>query len=386
MLTYSGMNEGDILISYKNKDGLWSRPVSMKWINSRFSEKSACFGRSANEIFFSSDRVGSKGQLDLFYIYKNDRGYWEKPINLGEGINTEGVEDAPFFDPGSQTIYFSSNGHVGLGGFDIWESKYDSATSAWTPPKNVGIPINSTADDLYFNKDSNYVYFTSDRGDGLGSSDIYIGRPLDKEYQPRSLIGLAVFDAADSSYIDADIVARDNITNSILNVTPVSIGQFRMEIDLLPGDSVTFSVESDGFMYLIADRAINDDSRNMEFYMQRIEKNETYTLSHIFFEFNSAELSSESYFEIDKLEYFLKRNPTLGIDIQGHTDDVGDDDYNLKLSQERAASVGSALQRRGIDPYRITTQGFGESQPLNAADNTANRRVEFLLFPLEGYN
>ena len=308
-------------------------------------------------------------------------------FHLGNVINTPGIEDAPFFDVSTSTIYFSSNGHVGAGGFDIWMSKYDSA-SGWQKPINVGFPVNSTADDLYFNKDKERIYFTSDRGDGLGSSDIHIGKPLDIQVvSERQSIMITVRDDKDSTIlIDVEISAIDSKTRKLLPVKPSGDDFFELELDVLPDDTVTFSLESDGYMYLISDRVINEELDELQFYMEKILPNETYVLGHIFFEFNSAELDPESFFEIDKLEYFLKKNPTLGIDIQGHTDEVGSDDYNLQLSRERAEAVGQALQRRGIDPYRVITNGFGETRPIDPSNSRLNRRVEFSLFTLEAFN
>ena len=384
MLSYSGLNQGDVLISRYDSARGWSRPVSMKWVNSRSAEKSACFGYSEDQIFFSSDRPGSVGQLDIFYIFKNERGYWERPINLGEVINTPGIEDAPFFDPATATLYFSSNGHVGIGGFDIWRSTYDSTDQTWTKPVNVGLPINSTADDLYFTKDDHSVYFTSDRGDGLGESDIYIGKRLRREVRDTpALLTFFIRDQNDSSLLDAELVVKETSSANLVTTEASGRGVFRINREMV-GDSVTLSVESDGYMYRIEDYELDANLTEITIFMQVIDPEETYTLKHIFFSFNSSELDPVSYFEIDKLEYFLTINPTLGILIQGHTDEVGDESYNQNLSEQRSASVAEALVLRGIEPGRIKTFGYGESQPLS--DNAdENRRVEFSVYTLEGY-
>lgn len=386
MLTYTGLNEGDILISRRNAKGQWSRPAAMKWINSRYAEKSACFGRSEKEIFFSSDRPGSRGGLDIYYVYQNDRGYWERPMNLGELINTEGIEDAPFFDPRAGTLYYSSDGLVGIGGFDIWQSSYDSLNNTWSSPENLGMPINSTADDLYFATDTKRVYFTSDRGDGLGDTDIYTGIKLNvPNTEPsKDLISIVVMDIRDSSRIDSEIAVMSKSTNTYLHAERKGVGLYQLAATK---DSLLLSFESDNFIYLIEEDQMVDKALK-EVYLTPISTNndEFFTLEHVFFDFNSAVLKPQSFFEIEKLEYFLKTNPTIGIHLVGHTDEVGEDSYNMKLSAARAMSVAEALVLRGIDSYRITTEGQGERNPISSDNPDRNRRVEFTVQVLDEFN
>ncbi|MEM6526614.1 MAG: hypothetical protein AAF693_22670, partial [Bacteroidota bacterium] len=177
LFIYQDDNNGDIFESFRKDDGTWTYPQSMSEnINSEgFKESSISISPDGSILFFASDRPGGQGGIDIYYSIKDENGEWTRSRNLGPIINTEFDDDGPFIDYDSKTLYFSSQGRKGMGGYDIFRSEYDSAEGKWTEPVNVGFPINTPDDDVYFvsTKDGKHGYYASVREDGQGFTDIY---------------------------------------------------------------------------------------------------------------------------------------------------------------------------------------------------------------------
>ncbi|MBQ6305211.1 MAG: PD40 domain-containing protein [Bacteroidales bacterium] len=298
----------DIYVS-ELKDNRWAMPRRLsEGINTRSWESQPCVSSDGKELYFVSRR---SGQADIYCSKRNTDGTWSEPQNIGGPINTKGTEMAPFLHPDGHTLYFSSDTHIGMGGFDLFMSRRDD-NGHWQEPVNLGFPINTSGDEINFfvAADGKTAFISSQRDGGKGGYDIYTFE-LPEEIRSDSANYLATVDV----------------------------------VELVPGDAVI--------------------------------------LQNIQFEFNSAALTADSESGIQALTAFLKRNPELKVELAGHTDNVGSDSYNLKLSSERAEIVKQALVDNGIDATRLTAKGYGATQPLVSNDSeehrAMNRRTEMVV-------
>ena len=287
----------------------WSmpRPLSQS-INTKSWESQPCVSSDGKELYFVSRRGGN---ADIYRCLRNANGTWGEPQNLGEPINTKGTEMAPFLHPDGRSLYFSSDKHVGMGGFDLFMSRRGE-DGKWQQPVNLGFPINTQGDEINFfvAADGKTAFISSQREGGQGGYDIYTFE-LPEEVRSDSANYLSTVDV----------------------------------VELEPGDAVV--------------------------------------LQNIQFEFNSAALTEDSQSGIEMLAAFLKRNLELKVELAGHTDDVGNAHYNLKLSSERAEVVRNALVEKGVDASRLTAKGYGAIKPLVPNDNdehrAMNRRTEMVI-------
>lgn len=294
----------------KFADGKWSAPNNINSINTPEWESQPCLSVDGKELYFVR---GNKklSTTDLFVSYKDDNGNWSKAERLNSKINTEGNERSPFIHYDGKTLYFSSDSHPGMGGYDLFMSRRD-ANGEWSKPVNLGYPLNSLNDEmnLVVSNDAVKAFISSHRLDGSGGFDIYEFE-LDDKFRPE-------------------------------------------EIEI---------------------KTISEE----DYYVAAMKKGADVTLRNIYFEFDSAELTAESFDGINEVCGFLLEYPDLKIEIVGHTDDMGDENYNQRLSERRAESVAKALIDRGVSAERIKTKGCGSTQPLlpNNFDELRdfNRRV-----------
>ena len=298
----------DIYVS-EWKDGRWAMPKPLsEGINTKSWESQPCVSSDGKELYFVSRR---SGQADIYCCKRNADGTWGEPQNLGEPINTKGTEMAPFLHPDGHTLYFSSDTHIGMGGFDLFMSRR-GADGQWQEPVNLGFPINTSGDEINFfvAADGKTAFLSSQREGGHGGYDIYTFE-LPEEIRSDSANYLASVDV----------------------------------VELAPGDAVI--------------------------------------LQNIQFEYNSSALTKDSESGIQMLLEFLQRNLHLKVELAGHTDNVGSDSYNLKLSSERAEVVRQALIDKGIDATRLTAKGYGATRPLTPNDTedhrAMNRRTEMVV-------
>lgn len=339
-------------------------------------------------LFFVSDRDGGLGGYDIYKTTKDQNGDWGMPENLGATINTAGNEKSPFIHTDSQTLYFSSDGHMGLGGYDIFLSKLNE-NGEWGEPKNIGYPINSFDDDVGFfvSTDGHYGYFASNKFDGFGGWDLYTF-DLYEEARPEKvmLVKGKITDDENINFREAKVEIRNVESKKITelevdSVTGEYFGALVMRSDYLMTVKKKGYVQETKYIFKISQRS----SKPLEIFteMKPIQVGMSYRLNDIYFDFNSVELLPESMIVIDEFYGFLVENPTLTISIQGHTDNVGSEDDNLKLSDDRAKAVYNHLVQRGISPDRLAYKGFGESKPIESNDTedgrARNRRTEFVI-------
>jgi outer membrane protein OmpA-like peptidoglycan-associated protein len=400
---YKDDGAGDIFVSARKPDGKWGPPESLVEINSSdYMESSMSISADNKVLYFASDRPGGLGGLDIYSSTRDARGHWQRPRNLGPSINTNLDEEGPFIDFSGKTLYFSSRGRKGMGNHDIYKSTLiDADKSQWSEPENLGYPINTPDDDVFFvsTKDGTRGYYASVREDGLGYSDIYriemIPVPQVKTETPAAAakviqplkFNVRVFDAVSKAPVAAKVILKgkaDNVAIAFANTRP---GAFDFSITEENAKEYMLSVEREGYAFqnmTISLPGASDQpnmiNRNVE--LRKLQVGVSSILRNIYFDFNRASFKPESYSELSKLENMLRQNPSVRVEIAGHTDNYGNWDYNKRLSLQRATAVRNFLTGRGIDPRRIQAAGYGASRPLASNDDEEsgreiNRRVEF---------
>jgi outer membrane protein OmpA-like peptidoglycan-associated protein len=382
-----GFGNCDIYVSFK-KDEKWSEPINLgEIINSSSSEKQPSISPDGRTLYFISNRAGGKGGFDIYSSQLDDYGHWEAPVNLGDSINTTYNEQSPFIHADNQTLYFSSDGMVGMGGYDLYIS-HRTDNGGWTKGVNLGYPINTQKDEigLIVNAKGNKAYFSSSRKEGRGldiySFDLYPeARPI-----PVSYMKGTVYDAETNYKLSARFELLDLLSGKLINqaISGSITGSFFVTIP--SNKDYALNVSKDGYLFYSDHFSMTDKHDALhpflkDIYLKKIKIGETVVLKNIFFETNSYELRKESIIEIDKLRDFLQKNKTIRIELSGHTDNVGTDQYNQKLSENRANSVKEFLLKQGISQDRITYKGYGKSLPVASNDNeegrAQNRRTEF---------
>jgi outer membrane protein OmpA-like peptidoglycan-associated protein len=473
--------------------GYWEKPEMIASVSSRFHDIQP-FVYNEQAMFFTSNRLGNNRNYDIF-VSEKIGGMWQTPVSIGEVINTGYDEQTPFLSPDGQTLYFSSNGHPGYGGFDIFKAeRKDDTWTNWTKPENLGPIINSNRDDRYFfiSPDDRYAYMSSSRFDGIGQEDIYYIDLLKLREMEQMIADMMLKDIVEEYDIEVNGIVVDEVNNpvsteikwtyihedTINNIEIISAedGTFnlsvpyierlkyhveapgyavREEILVVPSHTAAFNVtirlvslenemkisgivtdtEEQGlramltWSYTLLDEVIDyhvisnhdghysislplmsqinyrveknnylpisgtmvvpedESSLTRDFTMLRLAADEIFTIDNILFEFAKADLLPESYRVIDPIATMMKNNPSLRIELAGHTDIVGSREVNMRLSRDRAQSVADYLIGQDIDRYRIEIEGYGFDRPI--ADNDTpegralNRRVEMTILGIE---
>jgi outer membrane protein OmpA-like peptidoglycan-associated protein/tetratricopeptide (TPR) repeat protein len=417
---YKSQNGGDIFLSTKNADGTWSEPVPLNDnINSTFSENSVSISPDGNTLYFSSDRpiTADKTDLDIYYSKKDRNGNWGAAKNLGPMINTQYDEDGPFIDYDGKTLYFSSKGHKGMGGFDIYKSTYNEENDSWSEPVNLGYPMNSPDNDVYFvsTRDGERGYYASAKSDGLGFLDIYHIRLADLEAPPKKveakkveqeepekpvivtpppvvekpkpvILVLKTIDKETEEALEADITMT-SATGGAVTMRRVGNGTYQSQFANETATNYNITLQKSGYMYKnlsvsIPPMSLEENRISRQIALDRIQVGYSQVIRNIYFDFGTARLKDESNPELDKLLKVLEENPRYIIEISGHTDNVGGKDFNKWLSERRAQAVVNYMIRKGQSEGRFLVEGYGEERPLASNDDEdlgreLNRRVEF---------
>jgi outer membrane protein OmpA-like peptidoglycan-associated protein/tetratricopeptide (TPR) repeat protein len=372
----------DIYVS-KNEDESWSEISKI--------------GANVNALYFASDRPGGYGGIDLYVTRKDPKtGVWGVPQNMGPKINTQGHEKTPFIHSDSETLYFSSDGHFGFGGMDIFYVRKDEKGN-WVEPENIGYPINTEADDVGFfvSTDSKTGYFFSYdegkmRGKGVGRYDLY-SFELYKEARPQetTFMNIEMKDKSGNKIEGATVEVTNTVTKEkTLAVVDSMKGTAMVAINLKKKDDVLITVKKDDYAFSSKVMSIKEASFANQPKPVKIEVNEakegsSFVINNLYYNTNSADLKKESFIVLEAFADYLKENPNIVLEIQGHTDNVGAVKANEALSANRAYTVKAYLEEKGVEGKRITAKGFGPNKPI--ADNTSedgkakNRRTEFLI-------
>lgn len=370
-------------------------------INTRYWESQPSLTPNGDALYFASDRPGGVGKRDLYVCYRIN-GKWTVPRNLGRTINTPENDVTPFIHADGQTLYFTSEGHPGIGEKDLYYSRWDAKKIGWGEPKNMGIPINTEKDEgtLVISLDGKTAYFASDRDDfenAQGGVDLYQFE-LYEEAQPKKVTYVkALVTDADTGETLATEVEITDLTRDLPYLTAQTDEDGLFLIVMGIGKNYGLSVNKDGYLFYSDNFALEDITDPESPFLLEIaltpvpqsttslpKVNQPVILKNVFFESGSADLLPTSLTELKRLKKLLEDNSQLNIQINGHTDDVGSESDNLALSTARAKSVYDWLIEQEILYSRLKYQGFGESQPIISNENInnrrTNRRTEFVIW------
>ncbi|TAL70069.1 MAG: OmpA family protein [Bacteroidetes bacterium] len=386
-----GQMKSGISISYFKGDK-WTFPDSLRIKNYYTKGKSVsyCLSSSGKVLLLSLERDDSFGGLDIYYSFLQPDGSWSEPMNIGNAINTAANEDTPFLAADEKTLYFSSAGYPGYGSNDMFLSRrLDSTWQKWSEPENLGSTFNTNGWDAYYTipASGEYAYFVSAKNDG-NLHDIYRIR-LASEMKPKSvmLISGKVVNAKTKEPIEALVkyeTLPDGKEAGIARTNPIS-GEYK--IVLPAGEKYGVIAEAKDFVAVDENLDLRDFDKYKEqkkdLFLVPIEEGQTVRMNNLFFEFGKYEILQDSYPELNRIIKFLNDNPSVRIQISGHTDSIGSINSNLVLSRNRAKAVSFYILANGISKSRLITKGFGDTKPVagNSSEEgrQQNRRVEFLI-------
>lgn len=381
-----GLGRCDIYISQRKPDG-WSKPFDLDPpVNTTGWESQPSISADGRTLYFVSNRKGGYGGYDIWRSTLTGKG-WGQPENLGPNINTAFDEQSPFIHPDDSTLYFCSNGWPGLGGMDLFMSRLGK-DGKWQKPENLGYPINSSGNEngMTLTANGNYAFFSSNNLNGYGGYDIYRFE-LPHNLRPRvvTYVKGKVNDINTLQPLEAAVEIIDLERNEPVyqDFSDPNHGDFLTS--LTAGKDYGLNISKSGYLFYSEHFSLVGVEPKKPFTIQvllkPIEIGNKVILTNIFFDTNKFDLKSESIAELQKLLEFITENPTIKIEISGHTDDVGNDQSNQTLSENRAKSVYQYLIDNKVDPARLVYKGYGKTQPIapNTSDENRqkNRRTEF---------
>ena len=374
------MGSCDIYFSYYT-DGKWSQPSNVgPPVNTRFWESQPSISADGKTLFFSSSRPGGCGGKDIWISRKTDNGTWSKPYNPGLTINTEGDEMSPFIHFDGKTLYFSSNGHTGMGGFDIFRTTLRE-DSTWEAPQNLGYPLNTYNDEtgLVITSDGSQAYFSSIRDERYGKDIFYFDLDESARPTPVSYIKGKVYDKVTGKLIKAEYELIDLSSGKTL-LTNSTDGSGEFLVCLPSGHNYGINVSKTGYLFYSESFLFEGKHTIAEPFVKKINLSpvkvgEKMVLSNVFYEVDSWELKKESIAELNNLVKLLTLNPDIVVEIGGYTDSTGTDEYNKILSEKRALSVVDYLVSKGISSERLTSKGYGNSDPIGDNVTSEGRRL-----------
>lgn len=401
-----GAGQINLFEARRNRRGTWSKPRMIRASDPDAWDSSPSFSSDGRTLYFASNRENGYGGTDIYSSSRNGRGRWGSVRNMGNKINTPGNEMFPYAAPDGK-LYFSSTGHPGLGGLDIFVAERERGAISI---KNLGVPVNSSADDFgmyLFNPSRGFL--SSNREGGKGDDDIYTFVNNDPDlkivnyflagttYEPEKNEAGEVTGKTILSGVHIKLLGADGAILEEAYTGDDGEFQFRVypeeDYVLIADKEKYFTTRSDfSTIGRTVDKStltemVTNKTFNTEMILDPLFIGERIVLENIYYEFNSAKIGDEAALELDKLVEILEDNPQIRIELSSHTDSVGTDSYNLQLSQRRAESAVSYILENGIDPDRIVARGYGESRPIarntnpdgtdNVEGRARNRRTEF---------
>lgn len=370
---------GSCDIYYSRKiNNQWSRPGGIgKPVNSPAWEAQPSFSSDSKALYFTSNRKGGFGGKDIWVCYLDENMKFGEPQNLGPNINTAYDDQCPFIHADNQTLYFTSNGWPGMGGGDIFVSR--KTDTGWTKAENVGFPINTENDDnaMTVSYDGKTAFLVSNREGGFGGLDIYsFDLPENLRPQKITFIKAIVKDANAKQLLNANYSIIDLDTKKEIYKGVTTDGSFFVSIEL----NKNYALQTQKEKYLFYSQNINlkeiaskQKPYELEILLEPLTANSKITLNNVFFDFDKSDLQATSFIELDKVAELMQKNPTIKIEIAGHTDNKGDKKYNQVLSQKRAETVVNYLVQKGIAKTRLVAKGYGDAVPLVANDTEENK-------------
>lgn len=381
-----GLGSCDLYLSVL-KDNAWSTPINMgPAFNSPGWDSQPVFGLDGLSIYFTSTRSGGFGGSDIWMVHELSRGKWSKPMNIGPAINTINDEASPFIHFDGRTMYFMRDGKEGLGGYDLYIAHL-GINGQWKSSENMGLPINSSSDEgalaLHPNgKRAMITRLTPDRRNELFEFEL----PAQFQSTPVQALYAHVTDQATDNPVRARLELFDVNGNDTVRTSQRADENGNITATLDRNKSYGLIASADG--YIMHSSNLPADSgavRKLEIRMIALAEavDKPIVLQNIFFETGSSKLLPSSYPELNKLLWTLRDNAQMKMEIRGHTDNVGTDEYNQQLSEDRAEAVYQYLIDRGIESGRLSYKGFGETRPVAGNETEAgrkqNRRTEFIV-------
>lgn len=381
----NGLGSCDLYFSAK-KGGRWDSPHNMGHkVNSEFWESQPAFSPDKRSIYFAAKLPDGYGGSDIYVTYLDDNGEWSYPQNLGPVINTAGDETSPFIHSDNETMYFTSNGHQGYGGMDIFKASRDRS-GKWGQVKNLGYPINTIENEncLFINSDGKTAYYASDRSDSYGGLDIYTFE-LRAGIRPKETywVKIQVGDRERGKILPSSLNVIDMEYNA-MTIHPILTEDTSYLVALVAGRRYFLATQAKGYFYNyeISFRQPNDTPlvRHKTVFLDPLQPQVKMAMNQVFFDFDRYTLKANSIAELNTALMFLKLNDKVRVRISGHTDNKGDAGHNLMLSENRARAVYHFFVDRGIVADRLEVLGFGSTQPIasNATEEgrALNRRTE----------
>lgn len=431
LLMYNSDNGGDLFESHLEGDK-WSKPKNIgKPINSKYHDSHATYSPDKKRIYFVSSREEDNYGIidpaspfpgkthDIYYSDWNaEKEEWGDAKNIGPVINTPYNEAGVFMHPDGRTLYFSSEGHNSMGSYDIFKSVFDDKTGQWSKPENLGYPVNGPDVDAFFVISANgrRGYFAANHADSEGEEDIYVitflgpvkkavlisednllaseKNPISQKIiEPKVAMNTAkttilkgrTLDEMTGEPVGSSIELVDNKKNKVVATFKSNTSTGKFLVSLPSGTNYGIAVKAEGYLFHSENFDLPDTAAYQEvekdIYLKKVVVGKSIVLRNIFFDVAKSSLRSESTAELNRLVALMVENPSIRIEIGGHTDNVGSDEYNQKLSENRAKSVVDYLIENGINKGRLEWKGYGEASPIAGNDTPEgrqqNRRTEF---------
>lgn len=428
--------DGQKFIIYRGKEGNgdlfestltgdeWSKAESFgKKINTDYHENHACYGPDGRTLYFISDKPGGRGGHDIYMSKMDEKDKWGDAVNLGPTINTMYDEEAVFMHPDGKTMYFSSMGHNSMGGLDIFKSKFDEASGTWGQPVNLGYPVNTADNDVFFvlSASGRHGYYTSVGTDSKGGRDLYIitflgpekpmylntednllasssapvrakvvAPKLEVQEAQLTILKGVITDYLTKAPLEAEIEIVDNASNTVIATFKSNSKTGKYLVSLPAGKNYGIAVKKETYLFhsenfdIPKTAAFQEVEKNIE--LKQLQVGNKIVLRNIFFDTDKATLRPESTYELERLIKLMTDVPTLKIELGGHTDSQGSDDYNQDLSERRAKAVVDYLTQKGVAADRLKWAGYGEKDPMATNETKEgrqlNRRTEFKVLSL----
>ena len=383
-----GKGSCDIYQAFRNGNK-WAMPQNLGGpVNTSKWESQPSVSADGKTLYFVSNRSGGSGGMDIWVTHLAPNSEWTVPRNLGDVINTPYSEETPFIHPDGKTLYFTSNGHVGMGEKDIYVTRMD-ADGIWSEPQNLGYPINTWNDEqgLFVAASGENAYFSSDRKGGFGKLDLYSFK-LYEDVRPTRVTYVKgkVKNKVTGKPLGAKFELIDLATSEVVIESNSDQIDGKFLVTLPVDHEYALNVSKDNYLFYSEHFALPKEQDitkpyRMDVDLQPIKFGEKVVLKNIFFETASFDLLPESTVELDKLVAFMNNNPSIHIEIGGHTDNVGKPEDNQLLSENRSKSVRQYLIDHAISEGRIQYKGYGEEQPVDTNETPVgranNRRTEF---------
>lgn len=387
----------DLYIS-RRTGNTWSKPQNMgRNVNSPYWDSQASLSADGRTLYFTSDRRGGLGKEDIYVTTQQDDGTWTPARNLGAPVNTPGQDMAPFIHASGTTLYYVTDGLVGMGGLDVFRSAAQP-DGKWGVPQNLGYPLNTFENEasLFISSDNRRGFCSRSRTSEPGVTKVR-NRPVElysfevpqsvQAQETSTYTQGRVFDAVTKKPLKADVQLYDLNTDQLTQYVTSDPEQGDYTVVLNEGRQYAMYAVADKYLMKSLSFDYTDkrsfDPLTLDIYLEPVRAGRTIVLNNLFFDTNKYELKPKSRTELNRLVQFMQQYQEVQVEVSGHTDDVGADADNMVLSQNRAKAVYNYLSEHGVKATRLRFKGYGETRPLVANDSEAhrqqNRRIEFRL-------